>query len=66
MTTDRSTWRRNRIGPAARLLGMPAPDPELGIDASRTAYALHNAVDRARRRQPYRPVGWASYVHFGP
>ncbi|MEU9118302.1 CHAT domain-containing protein [Streptomyces sp. NPDC048506] len=41
-------------------------DPELGIDASRTAYALHEAVDRARRRQPYRPVGWASYVHFGP
>ncbi|MCX5097326.1 CHAT domain-containing protein [Streptomyces sp. NBC_00365] len=41
-------------------------DPELGIDASRTAYALHEAVDRARRRQPYRPIGWASYVHFGP
>ncbi|MFF2996577.1 CHAT domain-containing protein [Streptomyces sp. NPDC057950] len=41
-------------------------DPGLGIDASRTAYALHEAVDRARRRQPYRPVGWASYVHFGP
>ncbi|MFE4256264.1 CHAT domain-containing protein [Streptomyces sp. NPDC056910] len=39
--------------------------PELGIDPSRTAYALHEAVDRARRRQPYRPVGWASYVHFG-
>jgi tetratricopeptide (TPR) repeat protein len=41
-------------------------DPELGIDVSRTAYALHEAVDRARRRQPYHPVGWASYVHFGP
>ena len=41
-------------------------DDDFGIDASRAAHALHEAVDHARRREPYRPIGWASYVHFGP
>lgn len=36
------------------------------LDAASAAQALHEAVDRARRREPDRPVNWASYVHFGP
>ncbi|MET8046593.1 CHAT domain-containing protein [Streptosporangium sp. NPDC005286] len=35
------------------------------IHTSRTARALHDAVNRARRREPYRPIAWVSHVHFG-
>ncbi|MEU6866187.1 CHAT domain-containing protein [Streptomyces sp. NPDC046876] len=36
------------------------------LDPSRAPYALHEAVARIRREDPYRPLAWASYVHFGP
>jgi hypothetical protein len=36
------------------------------IHPNRTAQALHAAVDQARRRDPERPLMWASHVHFGP
>ncbi|MFG3496743.1 CHAT domain-containing protein [Streptomyces sp. NPDC047886] len=36
------------------------------LHPSRTARALHEAVDRARRRDPFRPLAWAAHVHFGP
>jgi len=36
------------------------------IDASRTAAALHAAVDEVRKRFPRRPSVWAAYAHFGP
>nr|WP_255344953.1 CHAT domain-containing protein [Streptomyces avermitilis] len=36
------------------------------IHPNRTAQALHAAVDQARRRDPDRPLMWASHVHFGP
>ncbi|MFD0718483.1 CHAT domain-containing protein [Streptomyces globosus] len=42
--------------------GEPAASPDL----SRTPYALHAAVARIRAEDPYRPLAWASYVHFGP
>ncbi|MET8028565.1 CHAT domain-containing protein [Streptomyces avermitilis] len=36
------------------------------IHPNRTAQALHTAVGQARRRDPDRPLMWASHVHFGP
>ncbi|MFF3863148.1 CHAT domain-containing protein [Streptomyces sp. NPDC002209] len=36
------------------------------LHPSRAAHALHEAVVRIRREDPYRPLAWASYVHFGP
>ncbi|WP_328619784.1 CHAT domain-containing protein [Streptomyces sp. NBC_00354] len=36
------------------------------LHPSRAAHALHEAVVHIRREDPYRPLAWASYVHFGP
>jgi CHAT domain-containing protein len=37
-----------------------------GLDLSRAAPALHDAVRALRERYPQNPALWASYVHFGP
>jgi hypothetical protein len=42
---------------------LAAPD---WIDASRTAAALHAAVDELKARFPRRPSVWGAYAHFGP
>ncbi|GAA1603531.1 MULTISPECIES: CHAT domain-containing protein [Kribbella] len=37
-----------------------------GVDISRTALALHNAVNRVRSRYPESPELWAPQIHVGP
>ncbi len=44
----------------------PDGEPAASPDLARTPYALHAAVARIRAEDPYRPLAWASYVHFGP
>ncbi|ROO86034.1 CHAT domain-containing protein [Actinocorallia herbida] len=37
-----------------------------GLAAERAAYALHEAVRRARDQDPLRPGRWAPFIHVGP